>query len=394
MNIGVIELLIKQKIGLDANIIGSQNIARAINNRRLHCNNCSLDDYWQLLRTSEQEFNQLIEKLVIPETWFFRDTQPFELLKNHARSVWLNNLKYTKIKGLSIPCSTGEEPYSIVISLLEAGLSPYQFKIEAIDLSYQAITKAKQGSYSKNSFRGELPIEKKRYFEHTSQGEQINELVRQAVNFRQGNILNLFTNGQIKYDFIFCRNLLIYLDVAAGTQVVNLLERLLQPEGLLFVGASETAKITGNQWQSLNKPFTFAYRKLSPTHFTPLPPPISPPHPLTPSPPSQTKRLDLKLTMARQLGDEGKIEQALEQCSQYIETHPTSAEAYALLGTLYESKGDNKQAEQYFRRSLYLDPHCYEALVHLALLKENSGDKSGASLLRRRIEKLDTQAKK
>lgn len=95
----------------------------------------------------------------------------------------------------------------------------------------------------------------------------------------------------------------------------------------------------------------------------------------------------LSLEMARKLADAGQVEVAINHCEQYLNRDRTSAEAYALLGTLYQAKTENVRAERYFQKALYLNPNCYEALIHLALLKEHRGDLVGASLLQQRIQK-------
>ncbi|MGK7943265.1 MAG: CheR family methyltransferase [Microcystaceae cyanobacterium] len=410
MSLDQIRDLITQKIGLDFQIIGEKNLLRAINHRCLSYNNIDIPTYWQKLSVSPTEFQELIELLLVSETWFFRDSQPFEFLKEHSRSVWLNNLKYHRIRGLSLPCSTGEEPYSIAITLLEAGVSPYQLRIDGLDLSRKAIAKAKQGIYPKNSFRGQLNPNHRQYFDNILQGNQIKESIRQIVNFRQGNVLNLGQFSQNKYDFIFCRNLLIYLTPFAVNQVVTTLYQLLQPNGLLFVGASEMAQISGNKWQSVEKPFTFAYYKVS------APFPSKERHKESRSKTIANKRenllngskkslievkspsntpdinlegVDIRLASARQLGDEGKVDEAIVMCKHYIKDNSMVSEAYALLGTLYEATNQRQQAEQWFNKALYLNPQCYEALVHLALLKEQRGDTAGGEILRRRIAKLN-----
>jgi chemotaxis protein methyltransferase WspC len=96
----------------------------------------------------------------------------------------------------------------------------------------------------------------------------------------------------------------------------------------------------------------------------------------------------LTLSFARELADTGQVEAAIERCKEYLERHYTNDEAYTLLGTLHQTKAEYTQAEQYFRKALYLNPNCYEALMHLALLKEHRGDITGAQNLQQRIQKL------
>jgi chemotaxis protein methyltransferase WspC len=445
MSLTDIEKLLSKKIGVDCNIIGSMKIAKAVENR---CSACSLSDlktYLKLLQTSSEEFTELVEQIVVPETYFFRDRKSFDFLINFVKTQWLTKSGHGTLRLLSVPCSTGEEPYSIAIALMEAGLSTSQFHIDAIDISKQAIAKAQQGIYGKNSFRGEVLVDRNRYFQQTAEKYEIIPSVRNAVNFKEGNLINMFFNVQLKYDVIFCRNLLIYLEDSACTEVLKTLNRLLLPNGLLFVGAAETAKVPSNLFNSIRQPFT-AYRKKAEgtisksLHHPPIEncqveniggakkqnsqtkmvssetSSISYSLSSTPSLPERLVKntsflpnipngseteLSLKetqlsipenslsLELAKQLADGGHIEAAINHCNDYLERiSSTNAQAYTLLGTLYQAKANYIQAEQFFRKALYLNRNDYEALMHLALLKEHRGDLVGASILRERIQKL------
>lgn len=134
----VIESLLKQKIGLDANSIGSSTIARAIYQRMADCRISTMAGYLGLLQESPQEWEAFVESVVIPETWFFRERESFNFLKDYVLSEWLANNSNRILQILSVPCSTGEEPYSIAIALLEAGLTAANFRIDAIDISKKA----------------------------------------------------------------------------------------------------------------------------------------------------------------------------------------------------------------------------------------------------------------
>lgn len=436
MSLAKIETLLSQKIGIAANIIGERKIAKAAQNRQFACGLPDLDTYFKVLQTSTQELEELIEKIVVPETWFFRDRKPFDLLINYVRSEWLKKSGSTKLRLLSVPCSSGEEPYSMAIALLEAGLSVNRFSIDAIDISKQAIAKAQRGIYGKNSFRGEDWIERDRYFQETVAGYEVIPAVRNIVKFRQGNLLDVFSAAETKYNIIFCRNLLIYLEPTACTQVFNTLDRLLLPNGLLFVGSAETGKVPSEPFISIRQSFTFAYRKSdmiqlqSPLIETSastelkqsLPfkkshrPKMEQPRALVgntsslasvnrhaasqlPSKAIQSTdrgssiKTNHGLELARKLADVGQVEKAINHCQEYLARDFTNVEAYTLLGTLYQAKTENDRAERYFQKALYLDPNCYQALINLSLLKEHRGDIVGAKILKQRLQKLQQDSK-
>jgi chemotaxis protein methyltransferase WspC len=407
MSLGNIESLLSQKIGISPQIIGSGKIAKVARDRQLACDLPSLESYCRLLQQFDREWQIFIEQIVVPETWFFRDRRPFDFLANIQDGQDFATFSSQPLRLLSVPCSTGEEPYSMAIALFEAGLSAHQFTIDAIDISQQAIAKAKRGIYTKRAFRGEQSIRSDLYFQPTPEGYQTISPVRQTIKFYQGNLLDYFPPHHPQYHIIFCRNLLIYLEQTACTQVFNILDRLLLPNGLLFIGAAEAGKIPSDRFISIRQPLTFAYRK---THSTIFPPPnekIKPsflpvnknssplPESLNSNPKpslSQTQQssnlLNRDLDLARQLADRGKLDEALNHCQNYLSRHNTHVEVYLLMGILHQAKRENPEAERYFQKALYLNPHCYEALISLSLLKENRGDLIGAERLKQRVAKM------
>lgn len=394
--------LLSQTIGLDANVVSPSQINRAAETRRVACNFPDLDRYWARLQTSATELEELIELIIVPETWFFRDRKPFDYLKNYVASEYLLKPNRNTLQLLSVPSSTGEEPYSIAISLLEAGLQPKQFNIDAIDISQRSLTKARRGIYSKNSFRGDAWQERSYYFQQSEQGYELSKSIRDLVNFQQGNVMTALALNQKQYDIIFCRNLLIYLKPEVCTQVLAALDRLLVAGGILFVGGSETGKIVPDQYTSIRQPFTFGYRKSespikqaviikSLPSISPDIQPIKKTHLSTNSNHQSCEELDLR--SVRKLADDGRLIDATTLCKKYLEKYPTSADAYVLLGELYQADYQNSQAvekaaqkaEQCFQRAVYLEPNSYEALIHLALLKEHQGDTTGANIIKQRI---------
>lgn len=429
MSLEKIETLLSQRMGLDPKSVGSRKIAKAVEFRQINCGVTNVEAYLELVENSMLEFEELVEQVIVPETWFFRDRKPFNYLQQYIITEGLPRQERPIFRLLSVPCCSGEEPYSIAITLLEAGLTPEKFIIDAIDISHQAIAKAKRAIYSKHSFRGEVLTDYSQYFQPTEKGYELCHPVRNMVNFRQGNMLTSLMLMQESYDVIFCRNVLIYLQQNACEQVMNAIEQRLSPGGLLFVGAAETAKIPLEKFTSIREPFTFAYRKeerqkaeerqeaegrreerqrvedflkaegrrqkasvsISRTaegrrqrsekgKF----PPISPSPHLPTSPASPVSHLQT----IRQLADGGKIAIAIANCQSYLQHHRTSAEAYILLGKLHQKENQNHQAEQCFKKALYLEPNSLEALINLANLKEQMGDRTQTEILRQRIQRL------
>jgi chemotaxis protein methyltransferase WspC len=407
--------LLREKIGLNAITIGVHSLERLIKQRIKENHLSDIADYFFLLQTSPEELEELIETVIVPETWFFRDREPFVLLKEYIKKEWMPNNIGKVLRVLSIPCSTGEEPYSIAISLMECGLTSKNFIINGVDISKKSLEKARDGIYGDKSFRGDFGDLKQKYFTPFGKKYQLEEGIKQSVNFIHGNLLDRsFQLNQVPYHIIFCRNVLIYFDQAAREQTIQLLDRLLENNGLFFVGHSETQQLSGH-WVSMHHPRAFAYQKKGDfppqkeTVKTPqiekkeirtieriikTPSPISSPF-LPLSTPHSPRNLSVTtspssvsdLIVIRQLADGGKLKDAATLCETYLSQNPTNADGYVLMGQVYQAMGNEENAEKNFQKALYLEPNHSDVIVHLILIKEHRGDRLGANILRQRLER-------
>jgi chemotaxis protein methyltransferase WspC len=155
MDIIPFELLLKEAIGLDVASIGSSAIDRAVAERQQATGLADRHTYWERLRASEEELQELIDAVVVPETWFFRDRGAFAALAEVALPEWLRTHPHGVFRLLSIPCATGEEPYSLAMALFDANLPAARFQIDAFDVSERALESARRAVYGRRSFRGE-----------------------------------------------------------------------------------------------------------------------------------------------------------------------------------------------------------------------------------------------
>ena len=385
-----IEAMLRQRIGLDAKSIGSNTISYAIEQRRLQTGLPNLRAYCDRLESSSREWEALVEAVVVPETWFFRDREPFIYLTQWIKTQWKQN---SSLRVLSAPCSTGEEPYSIAITLLEAGLKPDQFRVDAVDISQAALEKANRAIYTKRSFRGGSSIDPA-YFQEINNHYEVRLHVRKTVHFTRENLLKPEFLRQQYYQVIFCRNLLIYLDQAARSSVMNLLDRALISSGLLFLGSAETSQILTDHYQSVNHPAAFAYRKIEPLQtpppklsvVKPLPKPYATPMSLPAISPSNVSLAAIE--QAQQMFDRGQLTEAAQLCQLHLNGERTDAKAYLLLGKIYQELKRLPAAEQALQRAIYLNPQFCEALIELALLKEQQGDTATATILNARVQRL------
>src|SRR6266566_4795763 len=256
------EKLLKQTMGLDAASIGISAIERAVQTRLSACQLRDAQAYWDHLHASKTELQELIETVVVPETWFFRDREAFAAMTRLTYEEWLRTHVDGNLSLLSLPCSTGEEPYSMAMALLDAGFLASRFRIDAVDISTRVLAYAERAAYGKNSFRGNDLGFRDRHFQADGDGYRVSDAVRRQVRFQQGNLFdNHFLPGAEIYDYIFCRNVLIYFDRATQDRAIQVLTRLLTATGVLFVGPSETGLLLSHDYVSVKVPLAFGFRK-------------------------------------------------------------------------------------------------------------------------------------
>lgn len=406
MSLENIERMLRQRIGLHAESVGRSAISSAVGRRMATRNISSVHEYFERLNTSTDELHELIETVVIPETWFFRDGKPFQVLKKVAAQFNVTHPGRC-MRALSVPCSTGEEPYSIAMTLLEAGLAADRIQIDAIDISRRALDFARAGSYGSHSFRGEQdPVVLERYFTRDGTRFHISPAVRARVQFAQANLLAPgFQLPASDYDVIFCRNLMIYFDDRAKELAYRTLQRLLTANGLLFVGHAECGTVPPELFHSAGHAFGFAFRKGQAKSRSK--PPVAPRRGSRTSlrrppqraalrtrvPPAPTpERPDGDpLELARQLADLGRLQEARAICEKHLKCPDRPAQAYFLLGTICLAEQTLDAAEQALRRALYLDPKHYEALVQMTALLERRGERSAAARMRQRADRAAPQ---
>lgn len=407
-----IEALLKEAMGLHAASIGSASVERAVRVRLAACGAPTIDDYWHRLKGSRGELQELIEVVVVPETWFSRDREAFAELTRVAREEWRPSRPAAVRRLLSVPCSTGEEPYSMAMAMLDADFSPDRFLIDAVDISERSLAQARHGVYGKNSFRGSDLAFRDRYFEPVDEGHRVNDIVRRAVRFQRGNVLaDDFLSGVEPYDAIFCRNLLIYFDEPTQDRTIATLCRVLADKGLLFVGPAEASTLLDHDLTSAKVPLAFAFRRMPPrvaSQPAQVPAPRRPAHSAAAkvdkgaaqrktqaskaSKPAPTATPEAappdRIEQAFALADQGRLEEAAALCEEQLREHGPSASAFYLMGLICSADGRLSAADRCYRKALYLDQNHHDALVHLALLLEQQGDAHGAKLLRGRAQKL------
>jgi chemotaxis protein methyltransferase WspC len=410
-----IEAFLREAIGLSAASIGPSGIDSAVRDRMRQHAVLNEHDYLSLLRASALEEEALIERIIVPETWFFRDAKPFEALQDYVLRTWRPTCVTRPLRILSIPCASGEEPYSIAMSLMDLGFSPEQWQLDARDVSNKALLKAKSGRYGRNSFRGPNLGFRSRYFVREGQEYLLNPAVRQSVHFAYGNLMGLSNSpNEFLYDLIFFRNLLIYLGEDDQRRALAAIFERLADNGLLFVGHADALRLLGRWFDSAGYPGAFAYRKkrthgVTSTAVVPQPPgqrhaafgasPGAPgPDRVTTRPgmPARAgaavvQRAEELLSLARRCADSGSLDQAYAICQAVLQTGCCRAAAHHLQGVIHDARDDAVLAEESFRRALSLEPDHFETLVHSALIAERRGDLAAAARLRTRAQRAEAR---
>ena len=400
------EKLLYQLIGLDAESVGSVVIERAVR-QRISALGCADEEaYWRQLQASPGEQQALVEAVIVPETWFFRYPESFVALVQLARERLASIQGIRPLRILSLPCSTGEEPYSIAMALLDAGIAGEAFRIDAMDISEVNLARAERGIYGRNSFRGTELGFRDRHFSESPDGYRLRDEVKRRVRLLAGNLLAPgLLAGEAPYDLVFCRNLLIYFDRPTQLTVAGVLQRLMREDGALFIGPAEASLFTQMGMQALNIPLAFVFRRGSGVAKAAVAPPppapsrMPPPKPLPARPPAPARPLvtasppvaasekrgdDQALEDIANLANSGRSQEARAACERYLAAHGPNAQAYYWLGLLSDVAGRSQEAQDYYRKTLYLAPRHAEALAHLSALLAARGDLAGARRLQQR----------
>jgi chemotaxis protein methyltransferase CheR len=186
---------------------------------------------------------EVVEAMTTNETFFFRDKIPFDHLRDTILPLLMQSRATRKtVRIWSAASSTGQEPYSIAMLLKEkaAALAGWRFEIVATDLSQEVLEKSKAGIYSQFEVQRGLPIQLLvKYFAQIGELWQINTELRGMIQHKQLNLLQDFAHLG-KFDVIFCRNVLIYFDQDTKINIFERLNKSLESDGMLMLGAAES----------------------------------------------------------------------------------------------------------------------------------------------------------
>lgn len=398
-------------------------------------------EYYELLRSrgGAQELSRLIELLTIHETAFFRSRSHFDMLARWIVPELLDrNAGSRALRFWSAGCSTGQEAYSIAISLLESvpAFEPWQVEILATDISTQALETARAGVYSQRSVRSIDPLLLDRYFERCAEGYRVCDRLRRLVRFEYLNLVREpFPLAALRpCDAIFCENVTIYFKVESTRRVIRNFRDTLREGGYLFLGYSETLWNISDDFELREIGDSFVYQKtahgargdappsalapISPAARAapPLPPPSEPGRRVVREQPVCSARNPTALEEAVALYDSRRYEEALlavegvlvavprdprahllaaklradreevgpalRHCRKALEAEPLLEEGHFLMGVLLMRAGENREAGDALSRVIYLNASGHRAALahfHLAGLRTDDNDRAAAA---------------
>jgi len=205
----------------------------------------SFEAYHALLRnplTRETEIRELASVLTNNETYFFRERAQLKALVGYVLDELLKGRPSRPLRIWSSACSSGEEPYSLAITLLESRrLREGDFEIYASDISDRVLALAQRGVYQSLSFRATEQSMIQRYFEQNGTERKLKDEIKRLVRFFRMNLIDAQAMAAVpEMDAIFCRNVLIYFDRSTQKRVVESFAHRLAPRGFLFLGHAES----------------------------------------------------------------------------------------------------------------------------------------------------------
>jgi chemotaxis protein methyltransferase CheR len=350
------------------------------------------------------EIAALASELTVPETYFFRHSDQFSAFAQ----VVIPDLRRraeasgTQLRLLSAGCASGEEAYSLAITLRKTLGSPPEPSILAVDINPTVLERARKARYSSWSLRETSPDDQDRWFVRSGDEFVLDESIRTAVRFERRNLaaddLELWRPGA--YDVIFCRNVMMYFTPANARSLLERVTRSLVPGGYLFLGHAETLRGRSDEFQLCHSHDTFYYRRtLAAEDVAPDEQPatqavatgqrwdLASPLDLLRQerfadalalvealPIEAASDPDVLLLHAVLLTLGGLLEAAKKACVRLLEIDTRSAGAHHLLALCHQVAGNASDAVEQDRLALHLDPGFAMPHVHLGLLARRAAD--------------------
>lgn len=391
----------------------------------------SVDEYLKFLKYHPQggnELKEMIKLITITKTDFFRYPPQFEALEKWVLPELMCNSQNKEIAIWSAGCATGEEPYSIALTIIRSNhsLPSSLSSVLATDINVEALETARKGIYPIRKTRNIPQSLFAKYFQKLdSESYQLDDSIKKMIDFEYHNLVDSDypTPSKGQWDIIFCRNVSIYFDLETTREILDKFFNVVSDGGYLFIGHSESLFNIFDKFRLVEVGNILIYRKekeprrkfpeqrvhlfaqphppISPPE--PTPPPASPPEPELPPPPEPNDyRLALEefnhkhysralelldgfiqenpqnpiphLTRGNVLCDMYEYEEAVNSYQTAIEIDPLLSEAYLLLGITLRKKGDYDNAISFLKRALFVDENISPASFMLGLIYRDMGN--------------------
>ncbi|HEY5540682.1 MAG TPA: CheR family methyltransferase [Coriobacteriia bacterium] len=360
------------------------------------------DEYYSMLLSSEDEFKELMNLVTINETSFFRFPAQFDALRDLVIPEILerkSNLGRS-FRAWSAGCSTGEEPYTIAMTLLDSALESTGHRCEVMgtDVSTQALDRAREAVYPARSLANLPQDVVQRWFEPVKGGHRPVRRVRDIVDLSYHNLvkepypLALLSN----WDLIFCRNVTIYFRPESTRRVVDNFFESLNPGGYLFIGHSETLTTISDRFEPVELGGVFLYRKPMrrihsfdsvakrrtedtdrPTVAEPNAANASPASAVTSRPETASQAAEL-VAAAQELLEQGRPVEARAAAEKALQIEPRSVEAMLVRAYAHADSGDFVEAITEANAALAIDPLHAPARYILGIIYQRQGDTMAA----------------
>jgi chemotaxis protein methyltransferase CheR len=200
----------------------------------------SLTSYLDIIMKDKEELKGFLDSITTNLTRFFRNQAQFDALEKYVIPEIINNIRKTPgtIRIWSAGCSTGEEPYTLAMLLSEILPKAWNYEILASDISLKCLMTAKEGFYAESRIVGIPDNYLAKYFHKVDGGFKVREDIQAKIKFDYHNLKN--DSQQRNLDIVFCRNVIIYFDEAAQTDVINRFWESMASKSFLFIGHSES----------------------------------------------------------------------------------------------------------------------------------------------------------
>jgi chemotaxis protein methyltransferase CheR len=264
--------LIYDKAGIHFNESKKYLLENRLASRLRQCGLDSFEEYFRFINTAthygRSEMLSLFEAVTTNETFFFRNPPQLKVFQEEVLTRVLkapDRVQSRRLRLWSVGCSSGEEPYTLAILILEQlGIFRDQWDVSILahDISHQMLKRAEEGLYNDHSMRLTPEPIKQRYFDRNDTGYQVKDAVKSLVKFEFMNLKDHLRMRLIRgMDIVFCRNVIIYFDEQMKKSVIGHLFQALAPGGYLFIGHSESLHGISAAFQLIHYPGAIVYQK-------------------------------------------------------------------------------------------------------------------------------------